>query len=76
MATKFGRMVTQLVCLLLIKSNDHLISINTMDKAISFGRVGIYNNELLSINSTNPLIRWSSDLDFSYTTFKLKNANA
>ena len=47
-----------------------------MDKAISFGRVGIYNNELLSINSTNPLIRWSSDLDFSYTTFKLKNANA
>ena len=47
-----------------------------MDKAISFGRVGIYNNELLSINSTNPLIRWSSDLDFSYTTFKFKNANA
>ena len=36
------------------------------------GRVVTYNEELLSIKSHDPLIRWSSNFDFSYTICRFK----
>lgn len=56
MATKCGRMVAYFDRVLPIKSHD---IINTMSVAINHGMVGIYNEELPSMKSSDTLIKWS-----------------